>query len=119
MSAAHTPGPWLAHNTGERVFTIKATAVNINASAGEKERDYYQGIASVSERGEHPQHGGGIDFKTCKANAFLMASAPDLLELLDQVVKAFDRYDNGDEIELTAALRNKARAVIAKAGGAA
>ena len=40
-----------------------------------------------------------------------------LLELLDQVVKAFDEYDNGDEIELTAALRNRARKAIAKVTG--
>ena len=84
--SAHTAGRWVAHNTGEHVFTIKATSVHVNASAGEKERSYYQGIASVSERGEHPQHGGGISFKTCQANARLIAAAPELLGCLETLL---------------------------------
>jgi hypothetical protein len=116
----HTPGPWTAHNTGEHAFTIKATSVRVNASAGEKERSYYQGIASVSERGDHPQHGGGISFKTCQANARLIAAAPELFEALKLLIAEYE--PNMKAFALDAPRKAKwdaAQAAIAKVTGGA
>lgn len=48
----------------------------------------------------------------------LIAAAPELLELLEQITRKFDAHDDCTDIETTVNLRNKCRAAIAKATGA-
>lgn len=104
MGEKHTPGPWkCVYGNAAREFneiSIRPVQSPI--------KGLVLPIASVS----HPEYEFG------QANARLIAAAPELLDLLDRVVKAFDSYDNCDEIEFTSDLRNEARAAIAKATNA-
>ena len=87
MSAAHTPGPWVVNPIQlDQVVTANATRVIARATL--------LGDAAVTI-----------------ANARLMASAPELLEMLIELLDAMGNCDS--EIE------NAARAAIAKATGAA
>lgn len=68
----HTPGPWVAVDTGSICLLIRGDVPRSrNAS------DYYTTLASVTQRDPHPEFAGGIDMATAWANARLIAAAPD------------------------------------------
>lgn len=69
-----TPGEWLIF--GEPVtggYRIQTKEV--------------RGIATATQRDEHPLNGGGISWEEAEANAHLMRSAKDLYEALEEAEK--------------------------------
>ena len=102
-TAQHTPGPWLRTKSGN-TFQIVAGA--------DGNGDPNQLVATV-----HPA-AITIDHEPCdetKANARLIASAPDLLSALEGMLEHADMGEINDEDTLEAV--NAARAAIAKAKG--
>jgi hypothetical protein len=83
----HTPGPWRVGDGGATVFGPKSTQLKI--------------VASLTR---------GLAGESTKANARLIAAAPELLESLESLVSVF--ISPGFE-----ATTNAARAAIAKAKG--
>ena len=118
MSAKHTPGPWAVRDDG-----MDYTCPIIDSpSVG---RGYYASIATATQRDPHPREGGGIPIATARANARLIAAAPDLMEAIVRLEFAAQCRDNtmGDPCRLIAvkaelaAAAAQARAAIAKATG--
>jgi hypothetical protein len=115
MNAKHTPGPWMAE--------VHATLDEAKAVAGgfdwAEEWRWQSPPASVWLASE-----GGITglpgcVETTAANAHLIASAPDLLEALEQISRVADAipvipYKTAETLVKTLAL-----AAIAKAKGGA
>lgn len=100
MERKHTPGPWTlgdpAHeHTSGRAWTVPVWANE--APSGDK----IAGEAMATSR------------KTARANARLIAAAPDLLEALAQIVAECEAGTHDSGTSGMAA----ARAAIAKAGG--
>jgi hypothetical protein len=101
MSAKHTPGPWLA-----LVEPTECEGVNVRFSI---DSGLHFGICGGQSQ-EHLIH-NGIKEDECRANAQLIASAPDLLEALQSCV------DHGIFPSGSQSVRAAARAAIAKATG--
>lgn len=93
MSIKHTPGPWRMYegNRGSFVF---------------------YGIADVADMSPAYVRQESDDAATMKANAQLIAAAPELLESLKEVL-----YYIGDRKVTTLGAMIRARAAIAKAEG--
>lgn len=103
MSHKHTPGPWTA------VESNCGGGMNIHAANGAL-------VAHTMEVAAYAQ-GGPISSDAAKANAYLAAAAPELLEVLQAFVNVADSCPHtsvGHLVEHGAAT-NRARAVIAKA----
>ena len=94
MSAPHTTGPWHAGGDGTIIYAK-------------------DGFATASASIFHGRHGGRDE---AKANARLIAAAPELLEALQACDEAMD-YMSEYDIPLT--LPAQIKAAIAKAVGAA
>lgn len=92
MSAQHTPGPW--HVGG----SDKSTIYN---KYGQRIANSFEGVLVTQASDE-----------TCQANARLIAAAPDLLELLQELVDGMTDVEDSDSRVLF-----RARAAIAKATG--
>lgn len=92
--AKHTPGPWTV--------------------TGQKEYAYQIGIGVVTDRGIDPIAAAYGDGEAAKANAQLIAAAPDLLAACQQMLSM-----TVARVPLTSPLRKaacaRARAAIAKA----
>jgi hypothetical protein len=105
MKTRFTPGPWFAVNDGtalEPMMVVKAARI-----AGKPPR-HEVAIVAI---GDSPQ-------EMEDANAFLIAAAPELLEMLERMIDQGERCNwFGDRLdeELVA----EARQLIAKARGAA
>lgn len=97
--AEHTPGPW-SWDAGDIGNEYSIPYCDVFAGSGD---DFI--IASVNDRFDRTQG---------RANARLIAAAPDLLEALEDAVRWFEAYvgdaDHGRAFDLT-----RAKAVIAKA----
>lgn len=78
----HTPGPWRATPIGT-TFSIDAVEAN------------YAGIAFINPLG---MHDAGIPNATDKANARLIATAPDLLEFTAMVARMKTEEEFGDDM---------------------
>ena len=110
MSAQHTPGPWR--------LTLEPTGlpgVNVRFCI---DTDYAINIAG----GQSQEHLGGasgaIFEEECRANARLMAAAPDLLEALKSAERAMSNKRFAAEVlEHDSVVREMIRAAIAKATG--
>ena len=87
MDAKYTPGPWMKSTHGG------ISKYSIWSSSG-------QHIADTNTT-------KSIGFERCAANARLIAAAPDLLDVLEELVAEFG----------VCGLTEKARAAIAKATG--
>ena len=72
-----TPGEWVVEDLGINCFLISGEVEQAGTTG--PERDYYNRIASVTQRDPHPTHGGGISRAEALANARAMAQAKNLL----------------------------------------
>ena len=94
MFANHTPGPW--HISGDQ----------IRGSLHRESTDVYEAVATVepirrkqvTSDGHAARH---FDHDTEKANAELIAAAPELLEALITLRQAVDHVINHDLLEAT------------------
>ena len=114
MSTKHTPGPWamLSEETDKPYIRIRGTKL------GERHK-----IANVLT----PVYDGSLERETeeTRANARLIAAAPELLEALQELLAAeransleiVGRDTDGHPLNAAGAARKKARAAIAKATG--
>jgi hypothetical protein len=115
MTTTHTPGPWVCRDIyvmPEHHYGLPiGGAVNLDDHVN----NYAHVIACVSDDDRR------FGKETWKANARLIASAPELLEVLKDVVSMLDdlrlRSDADQEGAVTEQIR-EANAVIAKATGA-
>ena len=119
-----TPGPWVVsgkiHNYGSIVCPASQTDRPLGASADTErcKRDYMHQIAAVNKHSCH------FSSDESKANAYLIAAAPELYEALKGLVAVDDGIGEGDSFETAAqtvndldAAMQRARAAIAKAEG--
>lgn len=93
----HTPGPWnIGTKNGARVWSENGETLIADADASESLRKEIK-----------------------KANARLIAAAPELLKALTKLLDMHERCDAGfaPHVELRFAIRDMARAAIAKATG--
>lgn len=103
-ASKHTPGPW--HMDPEEI----TSGFRIVPKIGDR------GLAVAIQRDAAPAiPGSGIDRATAEANARLIAAAPELLEALEEMVKAGEFEDWDGRCDCIAV----ARAAIAKATGGA
>lgn len=99
----HTPGPWVANVRKLGAARIEAPGRLVGfVSADETIEDAHGRIHETTSA-------------EAKANARLIAAAPDLLEALLHIVN--DTPEPGEDAELTVIGYNKACAAIAKARG--
>lgn len=103
MNSKHTPGPWMA----EEVKTSIGRAFRINDKPGQD----FDNVATIYDSHTWDNKKGPVQHE---ANARLIASAPELLVALEELLAAAEE-DGGelnDPIE-------KAKAAISKAKGVA
>ena len=130
----HTPGPWFvsAHDMAQPVECVYE--IGIYAGSETADQDFSApGVASVSAFGLHREVGadgetqycgvtapGEAELATARANARLIAAAPELLEALREVYDALGTsYPlHSCDMDRRGFILSKARAVIAKATGA-
>lgn len=118
MSAAkHTPGPWHATHADEwRTASgehVQFGRIDISAGSKDWDAESYYRIASVSNANDSWQN---------RANAQLIAAAPELLEALQDAEKALNNIRcccHHTAWEATGPAVIAARAAIAKATGGA
>ena len=84
MSAKHTPGPWIVRDNGEGWVCPIIDSPSVGGG-------YYASIATATQRDPHPREGGGISTTTARANARLIAAAPDLLAALEKAVEHYGK----------------------------
>jgi hypothetical protein len=94
---SHTPGPWLTTESTEHWGRV-----NVTIQAAFTAND----IATAWQG----------NTETNRANARLIAAAPELLEALEQLYHLIDNAHDGDRV-FTFELAQKAKAAIAKARG--
>lgn len=98
MKTQHTPGPWKCSTYGQRIsIDTENNEVGI------------WGIAHINPDGDGRN---GIPSASNRANARLIAAAPDLLEILKEALDVMGTWDDAEPGWATTA-----RAAIAKAGG--
>ena len=98
----HTPGPWFFHNGN--VFTRKPALL-----AGLAEREIL--VSRYDIKTVHDDK--NISIEEMHANARLIASAPDLLEMIERVLKVMpERMEEGGEL-----LEGPIAELLAKAKG--
>ena len=102
MKTKHTPGPWRIqseYNYGERISLWVDSDPRTHG-------DTKSGVKIIVSN----FHGHNVD--EISANARLIAAAPDLLDVLADIVKSFDVESGPTQAELA-----RAKYVIAKARG--
>jgi hypothetical protein len=105
--STHTPAPWvLTIRPGMGKASSDATVAEINLSL--ERGQAYRGSIAYMQSAEHID---GIGKDELIANARLIAAAPDMLEVLQRLV----RDNAGVTHEYLHIIRDKARAAIAKA----
>lgn len=102
MSGTHTPGPWLVE--GATLIWSFAGHATV-AAVGSPRRDQFVGYSPLTL--------GDADFNEARANARLIAAAPDLLAALIAVKDFIEGVPNAPEPF------GMVRAVITKATGVA
>lgn len=106
MKPQHTPGPWELQRKTKPTKTRKYYEHGESFVVMGRNNSYF-GLAEVS---------GPCNFdmqEELRANAALIAAAPELLEVLEDVADRWDVYDDEDAPELG----QRIRAAIAKATG--
>ena len=99
MKNTHTPGPWKHANKGD--YDTNGIGIFANNPAG---MPYYVATAGFM---------GTADHRYAEANARLIASAPDLLQVVEDYVLLCDLHD------YVGAVPDAARAALRKAKGEA
>lgn len=101
----HTPGPWIVGS-----YDFLDQQVYIDAPSGDPDIGYksWEGVAIAYGCEESPSKG----LEKAKANAMLIAAAPDLLEALERVMRG-----DGDDYQLDHHSYEIVRSAIAKAKG--
>ncbi len=108
MSAAHTPGPWSPYFNRSEV-----SGVHIVWSIDSAQRISICGSQSQEHLGSD-----AILEDECRANARLIAAAPELLDALQSIADCCDEeHAARDYASRQTEIRGIARAAIAKAGG--
>jgi hypothetical protein len=102
----HTAGPWTTRLNG--CWVISSKAIENNGP-----NPYFSTLAMVTQRDPNPVHGGGISEETAKANAHLIAAAPELLEqciILCNAIESFahDPVGSWPEVIIAKNIINKA-----------
>lgn len=104
MTAKHSPGPWTVEDASE-----------LNIFSGEQDGSEWH-VATLNEWNDEYHPGHGCD----RANARLIASAPDLLTAMKEIENAVPHATNARDLASFAAmLQNIASSAIAKAEGGA
>lgn len=107
--AKHTPGPWLI--TGEDECTVYALHHNGDFKNGKPffVNRFYTRVEDCRDQGGTPDE--------ARANARLIAAAPDLLEALEVTVAIIEDYltDLSQPLDHVLATMDSCRAAIAKA----
>lgn len=93
MGASHTPGPWAS---------VQSNGVK-------------NGVIAVDDDANDQFYIGKMSGPDAEANARLIATAPELLEALEEAVQ----WDSHDSEGVPAVWLEKARAALAKARGTA
>lgn len=127
----HTPGPWSTMPLWP--FTVVPTAqikLGLGASIYEEEDERLFAVEIAEAKcGELSGYAHEIPRETARANARLIAAAPDLLDALQMMTSAFEAFRMKpvgapgsaarDEQDQQIAAENAASAAIAKATGGA
>lgn len=112
MSAtSHTPGPWVLKGEVRRVGDTYHYCADIYDGRPSKG---YRGTVAMIQTSDHLTHGMRVN--EGKANASLIAAAPDLLEALDKLL-TLTVFELGSNADREPWKRNieRSRAAIAKA----
>ena len=119
----YTPGPWIWHrNSQYRLVVETEYEWEYKTETWNSERNGYQGMRPVKNRlslavvDYASQKAFTVQKAEALANACLIAAAPELLEVLEQVI---DEWQYGYSTEDASEVYAKARQVIAKAKGKA
>ena len=105
----HTPGPWTVGLRGE-YGTHNANVIFSNGGESSVATVYHLPVHTKLEEVD-PRYAKGM------ANARLIASAPELLDALKDVVALWDHHCHAHGDGTPTPLHVKARAAIVKAGG--
>lgn len=89
MSAQHTPGPWLHHGEVNLVNDTHSLFCGGVNPVGSK---YIGDICYI----QSSDHINGVTREEAEANARLIASAPDLLEALENLQTQIQQVSDGD-----------------------
>lgn len=109
----HTPGPWRAVNLDEEGFFPSVyMGENLTYSDNSGTGDHRLVINEGQPEGKY----WGNQIEVCRANALLIAAAPDMLAALKAIQQVF--FANGEGI-FRGKLAHQVHAAINKAGGAA
>lgn len=104
---SHTPGPWLAHHSGEHSYVTASVPPRLHANTV---------IVCVGFLDDFPGQYAGRDANA--ANAHLIAAAPDLLRMCEAASKALRSYQYGNSAPaLAEEIADTVDAAIAKAKG--
>ena len=98
---SHTPGPWNIHPhyypiDGEETVCADFRALTISIAKGEQLLG--EASAFIPNEGHSTGYPRVNDYEEAKANARLMAAAPEMYEALDAILYELDnRYDGADD----------------------
>lgn len=102
MTQSHTPGPWDAMSFHPAGISIKAEG---------------QVIARTFQRLSSSQSNVTVCVEESKANAKLIAAAPELLECCEQELMSYEQMNQERMFPLDRQFMEKLRTAIAKAKG--
>lgn len=78
LVAGRTPSPWVIRDDGQSYAMPIIDSPNVG-------KGYFASIGHATQRDPNPVYGGGISIQTATANGHLMAHAPRLLEIAQEM----------------------------------